>query len=280
MATSTWDDPTPTPRRIPWMGILLALAVAGGLIALLAGSLAGLSGANRSMAWPLTRNVVQRLQTDEGARDLWRRNPDLASTWEGEEAFVLMSRTHRQALATLPPQEPHEHQDRLWISASPGDLRVLVRTESGPWLHLYADTHSGQGEGLFAIRVEAPGSLGDQLKAMTRIHGAMHRTRFTQALDALAEDATARAWLIRETGLPPGEVEPLLAEARRLRPQLPTLRAELQAEKARVRRSSRQVFFQRTTTREFTASNGARLRLTYTQGRLSGLAVRLPGEAP
>lgn len=277
MAHNTWDE-DPQPRRaFRWKGWLLGLAVVAVLVAVLAGVGAGIGTSNRRLAWPLLLNVAGRLQTDEGARDLWQRNPDLADSWESEEAFLAMARQARAHVQRLPREEPRI-PSKAWISSGPEQLRVLARVPDGPWIHVYANPTDGRGEGLWAIHLDENPDFEAQIKAMSRRVGDVQRRRMDRILAQLATDPETGAFLARETGLEAAALQPWLAQVQAFRPHLPDLRKALAREDARVRRRGRQVLFQRTSTLEFLEPGGAGIRLEYAQGRLTRLAFKQPGQ--
>lgn len=277
MAKATWDD-EPQPRRtFRWKGWLLGLAIAAGLVALLTGVAAGIGTSNRRLAWPLLLNVAGRLQTEEGARDLWQRNPDLADTWGSEEAFLAMARQARAHVQRLPKQEPRNHAE-AWMSSGPEQLRVMARVPDGPWLHVYANTVDGKGEGIWAIHLDEHPAFEAQFKAMSRRMGDIQRRRMDRILVQLSTDPEATTFLARETGLDAAALQPWLAQVQAFRHRLPDLRKDLAREERRVRRRNRQILFHHTTTVEFEESGGAGIRLEYNQGRLNRLRLKQPGE--
>ncbi len=280
MAQTSWNDEAPLPtRRFRWKGLALGIAIVVGLLAILGGVLAGFGTANRRLAWPLLLNVAQRLSTDDGARDLWARSPDLAASGMTQEAFLAMAQEARPHLATLPKEEPQHQHDQTWISASPDQLIIFQRLDKALWLHVYANPRTGQGEGLTDIHLERTSTFEDQFKSLGKTQSENRRHQLDQTLAQLEQDESARAFLTKESGLGPEAIGPWLQRVQIFRPHLAELRQDLKDEKNRVRRRSHSILLRRTQTVEFVATSGAGIRLEYLNGRLTQLRLKQPKDS-
>ncbi|HJW32200.1 MAG TPA: hypothetical protein VJ505_02430 [Holophagaceae bacterium] len=159
--------------------------------------------AQRAQAWGITRSVAQRLQTEEGARQLYRLNPELQARTPSVEAFLGEVRAHRaafQALPALPPGEGYVCLPRLT------SFTAQLKGADGTWLELEVQGPSlldqARGEGLhrlhFASRREA---LDRASEAEASALNAAHWKRYQAVLAELDSPEGTRALWHREPGL-------------------------------------------------------------------------------
>lgn len=157
MADGSWDTYTPdAPRRRAWGWVLGAVGTVALVAAVLAAGLAAVEGNSRAGAWPLLQNVAARLRTDDGALDLYRRNPALAESYASEADFLARVREHRDGLklADTAPAEGAAYR----VRSSPFDVRVRHLAAGGIWLEV-AVAFGGPfrpapaGEGIFRLNL-------------------------------------------------------------------------------------------------------------------------------
>lgn len=129
-------------RWLVWLGAAAALA------AMLILSIVLRVQEIESKAWPITRAVVARLATDEGARDLFARNPRLSASYPTAEAFVAAVAAQRAAFGALPDRPAG---DGFQTDPDPGGLRVAARGAGGAWLELEVERSDGSEAGHAAI---------------------------------------------------------------------------------------------------------------------------------
>lgn len=198
MADGSWDTYTPdAPRRRAWGWVFGAVGGALLIAAILIAGLAAVAGNSRAGAWPLVQNVATRLRTDDGALDLYRRNPALKDGYPSEADFLARVREHREGLklADTAPAEGAEYR----VRSSPFNVRVRHRAAGGTWLEV-AVAFGGpfrpapSGEGIFRL------SLGRDPKDLRR-RVANQDPRSEQDWARFAELGQA---LGRDGGLAPG----------------------------------------------------------------------------
>ncbi len=143
----------------PWPGwahaLLGALILGAGLIlAMIAQQLA-----TARKAWPLMQTTLNRLSTDEGARDLWARNPGIHGDYEDEAAFLAEVRAWRPRMGGLAPVEPPSHPRTPWFKTT------------SPW-HIWAVAQGGGG-GWVQFQLQRPGPFGNAPgEGFTMVHFA------------------------------------------------------------------------------------------------------------
>lgn len=157
MADNSWDTYTPdAPRRGRAWGKVFA--VLGGIVlvvTVLVSALGIAANKSRVSAWPLVKKLANRLQTDQGAKELYGKNPSLVNSYPTEEAFVDRVREFREGLK-LPENPPNEGPDEFRVFSSPFDLRVRVKGEGGAWMEVGVDLGgpfrpAPAGEGIFRL---------------------------------------------------------------------------------------------------------------------------------
>jgi hypothetical protein len=150
MADSNWDGGAMPPRKegVPlWGKIGIGCGVAVFLLALTCGGVVywGMSKGTQAIdkAWAEMRTQVTRLQTEEGAKALYRENPGLAKNYPTEEEFLKASEAWRSRLSEVPLKRPDLktlfdpkagggfHFDSHQVSDGPKDVTVSYRLPSG-----------------------------------------------------------------------------------------------------------------------------------------------------
>jgi hypothetical protein len=238
MAASTWDEvPTPTVRRKrsgPWLRAAALLAGLG-LLGLFA--TAALATSLRGRGWPLARAVAARLQTEDGARNLYRRNPGLARVYPSEAAFLAEAAAWRDRLATLPAQAPQDDGRLYDLDARPDQLRISARGDGGAWLVLtwrggLISTPAEAGEGLETLAFAGSREEAERrAEAQEEARRAQDWGRFADLAATLRSEGATRDLIRRQPWLKGDREteEAFLARMARLRPRLGEIPAELSA---------------------------------------------------
>lgn len=102
---------------------------------------------NESKAWPITSAVVTRLSTDEGAKDLYTKNPRLAEDYPAVDAFVATVAAQRAAFGALASRQP----DSFHSESDPSDLSIVAKGTGGAWMELHVERSDGSAAGHAAI---------------------------------------------------------------------------------------------------------------------------------
>jgi hypothetical protein len=199
-------------------------------VAILVFALVGRATGLRRQAWPLIQAVHARLATDDGARDLFRKNPACAAGYASEEAFVEAARTWRAKGGSLPAREPQEDQDDYRVSSDPFELSVGIRGSGGAWMRARFATGPAAGkdagEGLMQLLFsDSAKGLQDAARDTRRQVRMRQYEAFRAVAQSLATDEGARGLLRREDRLRrawPSE-EAFLQEVRGWRPHLAAL---------------------------------------------------------
>lgn len=234
MADSSWNTPAPVRgrRRFRASWLLVPLALAAG-VAVLVFALVGRATGLRRQAWPLIQAVNARLATDDGARDLFRKNPLCAAGYDSEEAFVEAARAWRAKGSGLPDQEPRGDRRGYTVDSDPFELDVAIQGTGGAWMRARFATGpatEGQeaGEGLVRlVFADSYPGLQDAVLQARRHVRAREWEEFRRLTSALATDEGARELLRTSPGLArnwPSE-EAFLQEVRGWRPHLAAIPA-------------------------------------------------------
>ncbi len=211
-------------RWLPWIVGLLAL------VALLVLSVVFRAQEHRSRAWSITRSVAQRLATDEGARDLYSKNPGLSESYASVEAFQHTVQTGRGALGTLPDREPGEDRNSYEVHTDPEGFRVFVKGSGGGWMMLAVEQsdgseagHAAIGEGITALGFgDSVASLHDLQRSTREIGIETQWQAFLAVEQALLTDEGTRSLLQANPELAPNESAraAFLQQAQAWRPRL------------------------------------------------------------
>lgn len=274
MRDSSWNTYTPGPSaRFP--GWLKSLAVVAAAIAILIAVVASYLQAARRQAWPLALGIAARLATDEGARDLYAKNPDLRNLYPTEEAFLETVRPLRAGL-TLPAQEPRRGQRGFLAFVSPDQARIRVRGEGGTWMDLTVRRRSAfgpepKGEGLSSLLLaDSREGLRVQARRLREVEFEPLWQRFRDTAATLQTEAGARGLLDRP-GLShtPADISAFLALRQARQASLAAVPATFA--EAHVRLSIRSGPFGRVVRMTCPLPGGGSLGLTWKNDQLSGL---------
>ncbi len=157
MRDSSWDN-TGVARqgsRRPWLKwALIGIGVVFGLPILMTATIGSLALRHRAQVWPAVRAIHARLQTDEGARDLFVKNPALANSYASDQDFLDTVRTWRTRVGDLPVQEPREGPSYS-PDSDPGEAAASIQGLGGAWMlvNIRGGAFAGpiQGEGIDRI---------------------------------------------------------------------------------------------------------------------------------
>lgn len=148
---------------------------------------------NESKAWPITSAVVARLSTDDGAKDLYAKNPRLADDYPTVDAFVAAVAGQRTAFGALSARQP----DAFHSESDPTDLRVIAKGTGGAWLELRVERsdgseagHAAIGEGITFLGFGATeAALDDARKDLRSAYHEARWAEFRSTEQALLTDA-------------------------------------------------------------------------------------------
>lgn len=159
--------------------------------------------AQRAQAWGITAKVAQRLQTDEGARQLYLANPELKARSASESAFLEEVRAHRASFGALPPQEPREG---FVCFPSLTSFTAQVRGTDGSWMELQVQGPSlfdeVRGEGLHLLHfAQGRPALMQESPAEKQVFDAAYWKKFQGVLAALGTPNGAKALWRQEPGI-------------------------------------------------------------------------------
>ncbi|HJV21580.1 MAG TPA: hypothetical protein VJ570_02735 [Holophagaceae bacterium] len=181
-------------KSTAWLVPLVGLGAAGMGLALWA---TRAREAQRLRAWGVTRQVIHRLQTEAGARELFGRNPELGARFGSEAAFLQAVGAHRGAF----PEAPEAAPDGTY-RCQPGLTAFVAQVQGtdGSWLELEVQGPSlldqVRGEGLHGLRF-APDREGlrHPSAAEADAEGERDWTRFLAVVDQLGtSEGTRRLW--------------------------------------------------------------------------------------
>ncbi|HET8901774.1 MAG TPA: hypothetical protein VFM84_07540 [Holophagaceae bacterium] len=134
--------------RFRWLSWILGLVAIGAMLIL---SVVLRVSANEGKAWPILQTVAARLATDEGVRDLYAKNPQLAGSYGSADAFLEAVRSHRAAFGALPGREPGGDGGKYATDSDPQGLRAFIKGTGGAWLALELESSDGTEAGHAAI---------------------------------------------------------------------------------------------------------------------------------
>lgn len=283
MRDSSWDNRSSTGngRGKPWLKwALLGVGLAVGVPLLLTATFGGMALRNRAKLWPLVRAVHARLQTDEGARDLFTKNPALADSYANDQEFLESVRNWRTKVGELPVQEPVEGSTYS-PNVNPGEAAASIQGAGGAWMmvDIRGGTAGGpvQGEGIMRIFF---GEDKKALRAARKNANAFKRQRdwedFRSLVLQCGDDSKALALYRRESGLHaryPSE-SAFLESMKALRPTLAKLPA---SPKEGVNEFSIHTFhspFSNSRVLTFRDTDGLELVATWKGDQLSNLELR------
>ena len=283
MRDSSWDNrgSPGNGRGRPWLKwVLLGVGLAIGIPLLLTATFGGMALRNRAKLWPLVRAVHARLQTDEGAKDLFAKNPALADSYANGEDFLEAVRSWRNKVGELPVQEPVEGPTYS-PNVNPGEVAASIQGAGGAWMMV--DIRGGgpggpvQGEGIIRIFF---GEDRKALRAARKNANTFRRQRewddFRNLMLQCGDDRSALALYHRESGLRaryPSETA-FLESVKVLRPALAKLPAKPQEGVNEFSIHSFHSPFSSSRVLTFTDTDGLELAATWRGDQLSNLELR------
>jgi len=166
---------------------------------------------NEGKAWPILQIVTARLGTDEGARDIYAKNPQLADFYPSPDAFLESVRTHRAAFGALPGREPGMDGEKYETDSDPQGLRAFIKGTGGAWMALELESSDGTAAGHAAIG-EGITYLGfsDASATLRDVEGASRETRAENQWSRFK--AVEQALLTEENTLALLQANPTLAK--------------------------------------------------------------------
>ncbi|HXC16784.1 MAG TPA: hypothetical protein VNV60_05020 [Holophagaceae bacterium] len=170
---------SPSHRGSRWLSWIAGLLAIGTMLVL---SVVFRVTENRGKAWPILQTVAARLATDEGARDLYAKNPQLADSYASADTFVEAVRAHRAAFGALPDREPDADRKDYEADSDPDGLRAFVKGTGGAWMSLGLERsdgteagHAAVGEGITFL------GFGESVSKLKDLRSAM-RAAFAERL--------------------------------------------------------------------------------------------------
>jgi hypothetical protein len=208
MRDTSWDNGGAVRRAAsrPWLKwTLIGAVILVGIPLLMTATIGGLALRHRAQLWPLVRAIHARLQTDEGAKDLYAKNPALANAYANDQDFLETVRTWRAKVGDLPVQEPPEGP-AYSPDADPGEAAASIQGSGGAWMRvdIRGGTLAGpiQGEGIVRIFF---GEDKKALRAARKNANAFKKQRdwdgFRKLMLQCGSDTEASALYRREPGL-------------------------------------------------------------------------------
>ena len=282
MPDNSWDNGGVVHRgpRKPWLKwMFLGLGLAVGIPLLMTATIGGLALRHRAQLWPAVRTVHARLQTDEGAKDLFAKNPDLANMYASEQDFLDTVRHWRPKVGDLPLQEPSEGPTYS-PDADPDRAAASLQGLGGAWMMV--DIRGGE----FAGPIEGEGirriAFGEDKKALrkARKQASAFKTQreweeFRKLLLECGDDRTATELYHREPGLHaryPNESS-FLDSVKGLRPALAKLPATPREDGHEFSIHSFHSPFAHSRVMTYMDTDGQRLVATWKNDRLSNLEL-------
>ncbi|MBS1766073.1 MAG: hypothetical protein JST05_01530 [Acidobacteria bacterium] len=182
-------------RWLVWIGGIAALGV------LLVLSLVLRVQQNDSKAWPIAHAVIERLATEQGARDLYAKNPRLGDSYATADAFVAAMAAQRGAFGALPARRPDG--GAFQVESDPESLRVYAKGDGGGWMQLEVERSDGSAEGHAAIGegitylgfAKDEAGLETLRKSLREVRDEARWGRFRSVEQALLTDEGVRALL-------------------------------------------------------------------------------------
>ncbi len=283
MRDASWDSGEAVRQggRKPWLKwLLLTGGVTLSLSLVIGGSLGSLAFRHRSQLWPAVRNIHSRLQSDEGARELFKKNPALAETYAHEQDFVATVRDWRAKVGGLPVQEPAE-SPTYSPNADPGEVSASIKGSGGAWMmvEIQGGALAGpiEGEGINHIFFGADEKALESAREKAGEHGAERAwEEFREVMLRCNDDLKAAELYRVEFGLHatyPSETA-FLDSVRKLRPVIANLPATNQKGLHEFSIHSYQTPFANNRVLSFRSTDGQRLVATWKGGQLNNVELR------
>ena len=282
MRDTSWDNGGAAHRgsRKPWLKwMLVGIGVVVGLPIMMTAAFGSLALRHRAQLWPALRTVHARLQTDEGAKDLFAKNPALADLYANDQDFLDTVRNWRSKVGALPAQEPPDGPTYS-PDADPGEATASIQGAGGAWMmvNIHGGTLAGpiQGEGITRI------FFGDDKKALriARKKASAFKAQrewedFRKVMLQCGDDSSAMALYRREPGLHaryPSE-SAFLDSVKALRPAIAKLPITLRDDSKFGVRNYRTPFTH-SHVLIFLNTDGQELVATWKSGQLNDLEMR------
>lgn len=204
MADHQWDNGAPPPlQRRRWAWLWKTALVFAAVMAGMAVFLFIKAQSTSRQVWPLMRQIAARLQTDEGAKDLWRKNPILKQSYGDEAAFLSQVRAYRPSLAALPDLEPPRDGKEFRAFTGPFNVFLRFHAASEAWVQLvivstpfFTDRNLGEGVTQLVFAKDEP-SLKARLREARQGYWIGEWKQFRDLELALLQDESA-AFLYRQ----------------------------------------------------------------------------------
>ena len=137
MRDPSWNSNPPLasfPRSRNWLWVVTLVALFISVVAFLL--LINRRQTFSQASWPLLRQTALRMQTEDGARRLWERNPAIRQDYPDLAGFLSRVGEYRVLFADLPAEEPAPGAGILVVEPWPFGVQARVRSQDGTWLSL------------------------------------------------------------------------------------------------------------------------------------------------
>ncbi|MDE3244993.1 MAG: hypothetical protein KGN80_02815 [Acidobacteriota bacterium] len=283
MADTSWNNGgvAPTGPRRSWLKWgLVGLAVVLGFPLLMTLTFGSLALRHRAKLWPAVRAIHARLQTDEGAKDLFSKNPALANTYVNDQDFVDVVRAWRAKVGDLPSLEPPEGPTYS-PNSDPGGVSAAIQGSGGAWMRV--DIRGGrlagpvEGEGITRLYfAEDRKGLREARRKATALRTGREWENYRKVMLRCSDDSQAAALYRQEPGLRanyPSE-SAFLEAAKALRPAIAKLPVALRDDASEFGIRNYHTPFTNSHVLIFLCADGQELRAIWKNGQLSKVELR------
>ncbi len=160
---------------------------------------------HRAKLWPAVRAIHARLQTDEGAKDLFAKNPALSDSYANDQDFIETVRDWRARVGDLPAQEPAEGPTYS-PDSDPDGISAAIQGAGGAWMRV--EVQGGtlgepvQGEGITRLYFgEDKKALRSARKKANALKTRREWEDFRKVMLQCADDGQAASLYRQEPGL-------------------------------------------------------------------------------
>ncbi len=283
MPETSWNNGgvAPTGPRRPWLKWGLAgIAMVLGFPLLMTLTFGSLALRNRAKLWPAVRQIHARLQTDEGAKDLFSKNPALADAYVNDQDFLDVVRAWRSKVGELPSQEPSEGPSYS-PNSDPGGVSAAVQGSGGAWMRV--DIRGGrpagpvEGEGITRLYfAEDKKGFREARRKAAALQARREWENFRKVMLECSDDSQAAALYHQEPGLRvnyPSE-SAFLEATKALRPAIAKLPAKLQDDAKEFGIQNYRTPFMHSHVLVFLCPEGQELRAIWKNDQLSKVELR------